>query len=72
MGRFRARPARPGDVARAKGMMTHLRPLRRPLWVLAGLAAIADCQQDWSPKTVPKLPRIDDVDFGPPPETIVR
>ena len=45
MGSCSATPARPKDVAKAKGIVNHTRPPRRyPLCVLPGLAAIADCQ----------------------------
>merc|ERR1719271_693193 len=52
-----ALPARPSDVASAKGMVNQTMPPRmKPLCAEAGLAAMADCQYDWSTKTVPKLP----------------
>merc|ERR1719321_406511 len=52
-----ALPARPRAVASAKGMVNHTRPPRMyPLCAAPGLAAMADCQYDWSTKTVPKLP----------------
>merc|ERR1719271_178475 len=54
---LRALPARPSDVASAKGMVNQTMPPRmKPLCAEAGLAAMADCQYDWSTKTVPKLP----------------
>ncbi len=44
-GRSRATTDSPNEVARAKGILNHMRPPRRyPFHDAEGLAAIADCQ----------------------------
>mmetsp|Transcript_65755 Transcript_65755/g.73610 ORF Transcript_65755/g.73610 Transcript_65755/m.73610 type:complete len:155 (+) Transcript_65755:157-621(+) len=74
IGSIKAVEANPREVAREKGIANQQRPPKRyPRAALAGLAAIADCQYDWSTKTVPKLPTMLMIpNMSPSAESIVK